>query len=303
MTNLFFLLLCLILGVLLKRFKILPINAHVTLNNLILYVCLPATSLKYASTVAFQSQYLLAVLMPWLLYAGSFVFFRLLRQFTNIDRQSEGVLIMTAGIPSISFVGFPIFQMLYGEEGMRIGVLMSQAGSFLACSTLAVITASVYAAKNTSFKQIAEDVLTFPTFIAFAFAISMNFLGFAFPDFVMDILEKLSSPFTFLALVSVGLQIELDHKALQKSSLKWGLMYKLVLCPLAIFVLYFLILGKTDQVAEACVLGAAIGSMNMTAVLALRYNLNPTLAAQMVGIGIPVSLLGVGFWYWVLGLF
>jgi malate permease and related proteins len=300
MINLVFLFLCLTVGILLKRFRTVPINAHVTLNNLILYVCLPATSLIYASTIAFQSKYLLTVLMPWLLYAGSFGFFRLLRKFTNIDRQSEAVLIMTAGIPSISFVGFPIFQMLYGDEGMRVGVLMSQAGSFLACSTLGVITASVYAAKNTSFNQIAKDVLTFPTFIAFTFAISMNILGFAFPDFVLDILKKLSSPFTFLALVSVGLQIELDHRALQKSSLKWGLLYKLILCPLVIFVLYCLTLGQNDQVAQACVLGAAIGSMNMTAVLALRYNLNPTLAAQMVGISIPVSLLGVGFWYWIL---
>jgi predicted permease len=300
MIHLVFLILCLTIGVLLKRFAVLPVNAHVTLNNLILYVCLPATSLIYASTITFQTQYVFAILMPWCLYVGSFLFFRLLRNFTTIHPHSEAVLIMTAGIPSISFVGFPIFQMLYGDEGMRVGVLMSQAGSFLVCSTLGVITASVYAAKNPSFIQIAKDVLTFPTFIAFTFAISMNLLGFVFPESVLDILKKLSAPFTFLALVSVGLQIELNHNALQKPSLKWGLFYKLIVCPLVVFVLLFLCLGKNDQVAEACVLGAAIGSMNMTAVLALRYNLNPTLAAQMVGISIPVSLLGVGFWYWVL---
>ncbi len=190
MTNLIFLMLCLLLGILLKRFKIVPVNAHITLNNLILYVCLPATSLVYGSTLVLESKYLLAILMPWLLYAGSFLFFRFLRNFTNIDRPTEGVLIMTAGIPSISFVGFPVFQLLYGEEGLQIGVLMSQAGSFLACSTVGVVTASIYAAKNTSFTQIAKDVLTFPTFIAFSLAIAINILGFHFSEIIIDILKK-----------------------------------------------------------------------------------------------------------------
>jgi malate permease and related proteins len=299
LANLIFLILCLLIGVLLKQFKVLPTNAHVTLNNLILYICLPATSLIYASTIEFEAKYILAILMPWLLYGGSFLFFRVLRNFTKIDHRSEGVLIMTAGIPSISFLGFPLFQMLYGETGLQIGVLMSQAGSFLACGTVGVITASLYSSENPSYSKIAKDVLTFPTFIAFCIAITMNVFDVSFSESITEILKKLSSPFSFLALVSIGLQIELNHKALQKANLKWGFLYKLILCPLVIFLLYFVILGKTDVVAQTCVIGAALGSMNMAAVVALRYGLNPTLAAQMVGIGIPVSLLGVGFWYLV----
>jgi malate permease and related proteins len=282
---------------LLKRFSILPSNAHITLNNLILYVCLPATSLIYASTIDFRPQYFLVILMPWILFIGSFIFFRSLRQFANIHRHSEAVLILTSGIPSISFVGFPIFQILYGEEGLQLGVLMSQAGSFLVCSTLGVITASVYSNQGREKAlrplplQILIDVLTFPTFIAFAVAISMNIIGLSFSLWATEILKKLSSPFTFVALISVGLQIELNPKALQKSNLKWGLMYKLLLCPLIIFLLYHVGLRETDIASKVSILGAAIGSMNMTAVLALRYGLNPTLAAQMVGISIPLSLL------------
>lgn len=300
LTNLIFLLLSLLIGIGLKQGKVVGQDAHITLNNVILYVCLPATSLIYTSTIHFERQYLLVILMPWLLYAGSFAFFRILRNFVTLHPHTEGALILTAGIPSISFVGFPIFEMLYGAEGLRIGILMSQAGSFLACGTVGVITASVYAAKEPSFTKIAKDVLTFPTFIAFCVALFLNVSNIAIPEIILEILKKLSAPFSFLALLSIGFQIELNHKSLQKENLKWGLLYKLVLCPLIVFLLYFVFLGQHNVATKACLLGSGLGSMNMAAVVALRYGLNPTLAAQMVGIGIPLSLITITLIYFLL---
>jgi hypothetical protein len=57
-----------------------------------------------------------------------------------------------------------------------------------------------------------------------------------------------------------------------------------------VFVLFVVILKQRGIIAEMCVLGAALGPMNTIAIIASNYRLNPTLAAQMVGIGIPLSL-------------
>jgi hypothetical protein len=300
MLNLVFILLCLVIGALLKRFSVLPANAPNVLNNLILYVCLPATSLIYASNIAFDRRYVLVIAMPWLLYGGSALFFHLLDKYIRFHKHTKAVLIMTAGIPSISFVALPIFQMLYGEEGAKIGILMSQAGSFLACNTLGVITASVYASENPKFAVIAKDVLTFPTFIAFTLAMIMNGLDAEFSASMLEILKKLSAPFTFIALIAVGLQMEFNVKSLQKHSLKWGFLYKLVICPVVVFLLYCVGFEQDNLMAKTSVMGAAVGSMNMTAAVAMRYNLNPTLAAQMVGVGIPLSLISVSLIYFLL---
>ena len=41
---------------------------------------------------------------------------------------------------------------------------------------------------------------------------------------------------------------------------------------------------------DLCIVGAAIGPMNTAGTIADRYGLDPPLAAQMVGLGIPLSL-------------
>ena len=57
-----------------------------------------------------------------------------------------------------------------------------------------------------------------------------------------------------------------------------------------VFLLFVVVLKQRGIVAEMCVLGAALGPMNTIAIIASNYRLHPALAAQMVGIGIPLSL-------------
>lgn len=300
MTNILFLLLCLTLGAFLKKVPALSKDAPFVINNLLLYVCLPAATLLYTSTTRFNSAYALPILMPWLLFIGSFLFFQFLKRFIRFHPHSEAVLILTSGIPSVSFVGFPLFELLYGEEGMQIGVLMSQAGSFLVCSTLGIITASYYANAQAQKWAFLHDVLRFPTFIAFCVALAINLSGWILPIMATDLLRKLAAPFSFLALISIGMQIDFRDKNINWRVLGWGLGYKLILAPALVFVLFVLVLKQRGIVAEMCVLGAALGPMNTIAIIASNYRLNPLLAAQMVGIGIPLSLVTVGVLSWVL---
>ncbi|WP_428667588.1 AEC family transporter [Runella sp.] len=290
MTNILFLLLCLLLGAFLKKIPALSKDAPLVINNLLLYVCLPAATLLYTSTTQFNPDYALPILMPWISFGGSFLFFQILTRFVKLHRHSEAVLILTSGIPSVSFVGFPIFELLYGEEGMKIGVLMSQAGSFLVCSTLGIITASYYANAQTKKWAFLLDVLRFPTFIAFCVALTINLLDWALPLIVIDLLKKLAAPFSMLALISIGMQIDFRDKNIDWSALGWGLGYKLILAPVLIYLLFIIVLKQRGIIAEMCVLGAALGPMNTIAIIASKYRLNPALAAQMVGIGIPLSL-------------
>ncbi|MCS7019649.1 MAG: transporter [Cytophagales bacterium] len=290
MTNLLFLLVCLSLGAAFKRGSLLQGNAHMVINQLLLYVCLPAATLVYASEVRLNSQMLMPVLMPWCLYIIGFVFFKLVSKVNSFSSHSEAVLIMTAGVPSVSFLGFPIFELFYGTEGLRIGILMSQAGSFMVCATLGVITASYYAAAKPSLKTILANVLGFPVFIAFMIALAMNFLHLSFPVFVKEALQKIAAPFSFLALFSVGLQIDFIEKRDLWKQLCTGLCFKLLIAPLLVWLAIFPIAGQTGIVAEICVIGAALGPMNTAAIIAIQYGLHPQLASAMVGIGLPLSL-------------
>lgn len=303
MTNILFLLACLTMGAAFKKSGLLKGNAHEVINQVILYVCLPAATLIYGSEANLNRHVLMPILMPWCLYAAGFLFFKITGKLNRTHPHSEAVLIMTAGIPSISFMGFPIFELFYGAEGLRIGILMSQAGSFMVCATLGVITASYYASSTPSFKKILLNVLGFPVFLAFILAIGINLTGLAIPLLVREVLQKIAAPFSFLALFSVGLQIDLSGKRALLKHIYTGLGFKLLLAPVLAWLVLFPIAGQKGMVAEICVIGAALGPMNTAAIIATQYGLNPPLASAMVGIGLPLSLLTVLPVYYLLQWF
>jgi malate permease and related proteins len=303
LINLILLFVCLLLGLILQRLKGFPKDAHLVLNAIIIYVCLPALTLLYTTEIHFKRSQILPILMPYILFGFAFIFFKILAPIAQFDRSTTGALTLTAGISSISFVGFPIFELLFGKEGLQMGVLMSQAGSFVVCGTLGIFTASYYSSSEVSAKKIVKDIFQFPPFVAFCIAFILNISGFHFSEITTDILQKIGSPFTILALISIGLQISFKREDLQLKPLLYGLFYKLLLAPLLIFILYFLILGEHSFLGKISVVGASLGSMNTATIIAINYGLNPKLATQMVSISIPLSFLNVGIWalvisYW-----
>ena len=301
MANLLLLFLCLILGIILQRIKGFPQNGYMALNGLIVNVCLPALTLLYTSETHFNRTQILPVLMPYILFMVAFLFFKVFAPILKFDRSTTGALTLTAGISSISFVGFPIFELMFGKQGLEIGVLMSQAGSFVVCGTLGIFTASWYSSEEISWVKILKNIFTFPPFVAFCIAVIINIFDWHLPIWTAEILQKLGSPFTVLALISVGLQISFKREDIQLKPLMYGLLYKLLLAPILIFVLYILILQQHNPLGKQCVIGAALGSMNTANIIAVNYGLNPKLATQMVSISIPLSLLIVAVLYLLLG--
>ena len=300
MINLTLLLLCLGAGAVLRQWRVVPVGAPAVLNQLLIMVFMPALTFLHLSVARLDSHFLLPVLAPWLIFGAGYLFFEAVGRRLQLSRATIGALILTGGISSTSFVGFPIFELLYGREGLELGIMMSQAGSFLVGVTIGVAVASWYGAAEPSWGAIFRNVLRFPPFIAFMLAMIANAAGYQHPALVRGVLEKLSAPFPVIALLSVGLQLNVVVPRAQVKGLVLGLSYKLLLAPLLIYGLYHTLAHQHSRVVDLCVLGAAIGPMNTAAVLAERYGLNSPLAAQMVGLGIPLSLpllALLGWWF------
>lgn len=298
MINLILLLVCLGLGAGLRWRQAIPAGTVAVLNQLLVLVFMPALTFLHLADAHLDRHFLLPVLAPWLIFGASFLFFTAVGRRLQLARGTIGALILTAGISSTSFVGFPIFELLYGHEGLELGIMMSQAGSFLIGVTLGVAVASWYSAAEPSWRAMLGNVLRFPPFLAFVLAMAANAAGYRHPALVRGVLEMLSAPFSVIALLSVGLQMNLSVPRHQRRALLLGLSYKLLLAPLLIYGLYHALAQQQGRVVDLCILGAAIGPMNTAAVVADRYGLNPPLAAQMVGVGIPLSLPLLGLLGW-----
>ena len=300
MEKTLFLFIFLILGILFKRYGVTPIGLGRKLNKLLINFFIPILTLRYLPEIEFSKKHIWLVLSPWIIYGFSILFFELVNLIKPIERETRAVLIMTSGIGSISFAGFPIFEMFLGPEGLAMGIVLSLAGTFVVCNTIGVLTGFWYAQKQTNNIKLMKDIVVFPPFLAMVLAFLLLFTNNSFPDIINEILTLLAKPFSFLALFTIGLNISIKSIQRNKQSFLLGQTYKLIIAPLLIFLI-FLFLGEQEAlVAKVCVLGAGLGSMNTIAIVAAELNLKPALAFLMPGLGIPISIFTVILIYFLI---
>ena len=281
---------CLFSGFILRKSSLFDERSPVVLNNLIVYFFIPVITLYHVPKIVFEWNLVWLSITPYIIYLSSFVFIKMMNSFFPFDRKTEGALIMTSGIGSISFVGFPIFETLYGAEGLGYGIVLSLAGTFLVFNTAGISTGLYYSGQTRDRNSFIRKLLTFPPLVAFIIALLINAFNFELPVAIIFILQKLSAPFSVLALLAIGMQMDfsLDKSFLKTLSL--GQIHKLIVAPVLIYILMWHILDLQNMVAKVCILGAAIGSMNSISIVAAQMELNPKLSAMMPAIGIPISI-------------
>lgn len=299
MSNFVVLLLCLAAGVLLRRGGRLPENAHTVINGVILHVSLPAVTLHYLHRFSFDADHLWPVLMPWGLFLlGAAVFFVLGRAL-RLPAAQVGALTLVGGFGNTSFVGLPVIETLHGRDGMGLGLLIDQFGSYLALSTLGLAAAALYGAEGpVSPRAMLRRVATFPPFIALVAALLL--IPVTFPPVVDQALVRIGDTLAPLAMLSVGLQLRLDALREHARLLCLGLGYKLLVCPAIVVALLWVVNAEAGMVSRVSAISAAMPPMIGAAVVALQANLAPRLVSMLVGLGIPLGLVIAPLW---LGLF
>ena len=290
MTQIILLICCLLSGYFLRRSSLFDERSPIVLNHLIVYFFIPIITLYHVPKISFEWNLIWLSVTPFIIYLSSFLFFKFMRTFISYDKNTEGALIMTSGIGSTSFVGFPIFEILYGAEGLALGIVLSLAGTILVFNTAGISTGLYYAKESRDIKSILKKMLTFPPFLAFVIALIINGLHVDVPEVFDAVLQKLAAPFSVLALLAIGMQIDFSFDRTFLKAIAIGQIHKLILAPLIIYLLMWHILDLQNIVAKICILGAAIGSMNSISIIAAQLGLNPKLATAMPAIGIPISV-------------
>ena len=300
MSNLILLFVCLIIGIVLKKSKIIPENFHTSLNAFVINISLSAFSLYYISKIELNSSVIYPVLVVWIGIFAAILFFAGLGKIFGWKTSLIGALIMCAGFGNTSFVGIPLIQAMYGEEGLKTVMLVDQPG-FVALSTVGILVANFYSGSKDSLLKHLSKILKFPPFIAFVIALLLNIFSIEIPKDFDEVLMKLGATTVPLALVSVGSQMQ--WKKIEKKEgfhLFIGLLFKLVLLPLLILVIYKYIFHQSGDVIDICILEAAMAPMITAAIIASAHDLEPKFCNLMVAVGIPLSILTVGIWHLLL---
>lgn len=291
-----------LVGVGLQRVKAFPSNAYVALNQFVIYISLPALALYYIPKITVSTKLLFPLGIAWIGFFLSLLFFIVLGKVFKWSKKLTGCLILTAGLGNTSFVGFPIIEALYGNQGLETAIIVDQPGTFMVMATLGIIVATAYSKESTGTGAMLRKILLFPPFFAFFTGLCMNIAGYDFIGDVQSVLSRLGSTVTPVALVAVGMQLKIERKSKHWRFLTLGLFFKLILTPAFFYVLYKLIFNQEGLQTEVSIMEAAMAPMITASILAATNGLKPRLAGMMIGIGIPLSFITLAFWYWVLNM-
>ncbi len=302
MGNFVLLVACLALGVGLRANGRLPGDAHTTLNAVIVNVALPALTFATIRHLRFEPVLALAAAMPWLVFAIGTAFFLAAGRLLRLERPTIGGLILTGALGNTSFVGLPMIETFFGREAMKLGLVIDQLGSYLVLSTLGLVVAATFSGVTSSWRAIAGRLVRFPPLQALVAAIVLAPLPL--PPWLDPMLLRVADTIAPLAMLSVGCQLRIGQLVSHRAALSLGLGFKLVLAPLLLLPVYGLLVPLAmREAARVTLFEAAMAPMIGAGVVAMQHRLDAPLVSLMLGIGIPLSLLTVPTWWWLLSTF
>ena len=297
MDNIALLILCLVLGMVMRANGRLPETAPATLNSVVIHISLPALILHRMHEIGSHDGLLAAALMPWMMFILISAIVILLGLWLGWSRSVIGALILTAGLGNTSFVGLPMIEMFFGAHALPIGILIDQLGSYLVLGTIGILVACAFSGERIGTGEMVRRIATFPPLIALIVALALS--PFAYPAWLTGLLDNLGGTLAPLALLSVGAQLRLSQFRIHASHLSYGLGLKLMLAPALVALGLLPLAGGETETWRISVFEAAMGPSIGGGVVAMQYRLSEPVTTLMVGVGIPLSLFTASLWWWV----
>ena len=299
MNNFILLVACFLIGMLLRRSGRLPANAHAALNGFVIHISLPALTLLYVHATRVDAALVFPIAMAWIMFGVGFLVFRVLGRLLALPRETIGALTLTGSLANTSFIGLPMIETYYGPQGIGLGILIDQMGTYLVLSTFGLVAAAFYGhGAGISARSVTRRLLTFAPFVALLVAILL--IPVAYPAWFDALLRRLGATLVPLALVSVGYQIQWSAVRGKLRELGMGLGFKLLAAPAVVALLFAGLFGARGETIQITIFEAAMAPQIGAAIVAVDHDLDPPLVTLMVGIGIPLSFLTLSLWWHVL---
>lgn len=289
----------LLLGVVLGRWRGLPEATPRVLDAFVIAVALPGLILALVPQLEVGRRTAIPVAVAWAGLVLSALLVLGISRIAGWDRRTTGTLLVVVPLGNTSFLGIPAVEAVLGADHVPYAIVYDQLGSFLAIATYAAFVAGRYGGAEpprlgTSLRRLA----TFPPFVALVVGAVMIVTGV--PDVVTDVAGRLGATVTPLAMVAIGMRLRPPDAEASHAPLAAGLAVRMVAVPLAVFGA-MLALGGDGPAWETSVLEAAMPPMVTASVVAIEAGLDEHLAATLAGIGVVVAMVTLPLWGVLLG--
>lgn len=271
-------------GKLLKHFGVFQKEQEKVLINYVMYFALPILAFKTGHQIKLGLEVIKISSLAWASIVLCMSVAYIIARLYKLSNKDLRTFLLVSSFGNTAFLGYSYAFSYFGQEGLQIAIIYDNLGSFLMVSFLGVMVASG--------KPDLKEVLLFPPFLGLV-------LGFVFKgiplhpslDKALNFVDLSTLPVILFALgLSINLSGIRDH-------LKLSLLAFLIKVSVSVFAVS--LIGRSMELSpiafKVSLLESAMPPMVFSAVLALRYNLNPNLAFASVGLGMALSFFYVPF--------
>ena len=269
-------------GKLLRHFGVFQKEQEKVLINYVMHFSLPILAFKAGHQIKLGAEVIKVSFLAWVSIVLCMLVAYIIARLYKLSNKDLRTFLLVSSFGNTAFLGYPYAFSYFGQEGLQIAIIYDNLGSFLMVSFLGVMVASG--------KPDLKEVLLFPPFLGLVF-------GFVFKgiplhpslDKALDFVAHSTLPVVLFAL---GLSLSLSGI---RDNLKFSLLAILIKVSVSVLAVY--LVGRFMELSpvafKVSLLESAMPPMMFSAVLALRYNLNPNLAFASVGLGMVLSFFYV----------
>ena len=283
------LVLILILGFFLGKFKLISTSTNKELTNLLLTIFMPASLF-----MAFPSEYNEATLH--LFFAGLVAGILIMTILIILSRLIFNKWLFKGGLRfesqfafifnNATFLGYPIVASTFGPTGV-----IAYCG-FIIAFNVALFSYGIWLFERKLSLKLFRGIVTNPNILAVFFGMLLFLAGIKLPSFIGDAVTFVGNATTPLSIICIGFMLSrANFRALIK---KWRLaivaLTQLILGPLVTFGL-LTVLKFPAEVISVCTLIQALPTATSLGLFATKYGGNNIEASELVTVSTLLSVV------------
>jgi len=260
-----------ILGYSAKKLGILKQEQAPILNNVIIYLTLPALIFKGIYTADLEGKLYLVAVISLLTTGFVMAIAFLISRFLKLEPQLAGTFMLVAAIGNTGYIAYPLLISLYGNTGLVRGIFYDMFGTVIVILTIGLYICSVFG-KSAEKPSIIRQLFSFPPI----YGLFLGFIlkPFVLPEVLMRTVDIVAAVTVGLILISVGLSLEPVKEARRYIPLlSLTFVLKLLISPFIVFLLAK-IFPLDGLSVRASVLSASMPPALLTLVFGLKYGLD-----------------------------
>ncbi|QDF29683.1 AEC family transporter [Halarcobacter anaerophilus] len=219
-------------------------------------------------------------------------------KFFKFDKKTLATFIVVGAFGNTSFIGFSYIDAFYGSDYVVYALIYDLFGSFLLVVSIGTIIINWGSGQHVNFKAMIRKVIFFPPIIMFFITVFLKL--FSIPNFIMNTAEVIGTTLVPLAMIAIGMKLELKNIFYKFKETTLLLSIKMFLVPLIVMLLFYAFYNLDDTWSKTTILEVAMPPMTTAVILAIQGGLDERLAVNSLVLGVLISLLSVtGFYFFL----